>query len=1020
MQLRGSLGTYVLAPQPMKAGGEGEIYEVQGHSDLVVKLYKPNILSRELEEKLTYMRNNPPSQSIMNQIAWPIDILRDAYGKFVGFTMPKLSIDADLKSVYVYPEKPDLPISYEHRVILALNICIVIAEVHKAGYVFGDFNPLNIGVNLTTGHVAFMDTDSYHITDRSSGKVYRCGVCLDGYVAPELILQCKGTDFSNAPLPTFTQETDRFALAIHIYKLLMNGYTPFNGIKEGASASTASPGVGNFAIERDNYCFKPGNKPQSVATPDMSSLSPDIQYLFKKTFINGVNNPSQRATAEEWLDALKEYKNELVQCKQNPRHFYYRSNAQCPYCAADARYHQSLAGATSTPRPNPVSQPVQLNFTNPVNQTNTSNGGYGTTRVQPQPQQQQQPQSKPFNWKRLLLWIFFFPFMAVAKIFKSNMGLLGKLFLSYIVIAVFFSFAGTAYNVWYSNYQQKRAEDGIKSDANTDGNFQFVSKDNGYEVAVIGKKKDKLEDVVQIPSEYKGEKVVAIAENGFADCTNVKAFIVPDTVTTIGAGAFEGCDNLTSITLPFIGNTEDAVEEKAVLGYIFGFEMINTGMDLDYNNGFYNVKPVDIPGETWQYSYRHQFSRDEYYYYIPDSLAEVIITRQTNIPIAAFNGCKNLVTIRYESAPEDKITVGDAAFQNCVKLQFGDDGKTLELGNKVTEIGAYAYANCKNITNVTVSDMVRNIGVGAFKGCDNLESLTLPFIGNSETAENEAAVLGYIFGYEMINTGMDLDYNNGFYNVKPMDIPGETWQYTYRHQFSRDEYYYYIPDSLTEVTITKQTAIPTAAFNGCTNLTTIRYEETPEERITVGDAAFQNCINLRFGEDGSTLELGMDVEGIGAYAYANCKNLTTVKISNMVRNIGVGAFKGCDNLESLTLPFVGASETATEKEAVLGFVFGYDRINTGKDLDYNTGFYNVKPVDMPGQTWQYSYRHQFSLDDFYYNVPDSLDEVIITKQTEIPTAAFNGCENLSKVVIPKGSTKGEAAFQGCDAEVVEE
>jgi len=46
MQLRGSLGTYVLAPQPMKAGGEGEIYEVQGHSDLVVKLYKPNILSR--------------------------------------------------------------------------------------------------------------------------------------------------------------------------------------------------------------------------------------------------------------------------------------------------------------------------------------------------------------------------------------------------------------------------------------------------------------------------------------------------------------------------------------------------------------------------------------------------------------------------------------------------------------------------------------------------------------------------------------------------------------------------------------------------------------------------------------------------------------------------------------------------------------------------------------------------------------------------------------------------------------
>lgn len=36
--------------------------------------------------------------------------------------------------------------------------------------------------------------------------------------------------YEKTPLDTFTKETDYFALAIHIFKLLNNGFTPFNGI----------------------------------------------------------------------------------------------------------------------------------------------------------------------------------------------------------------------------------------------------------------------------------------------------------------------------------------------------------------------------------------------------------------------------------------------------------------------------------------------------------------------------------------------------------------------------------------------------------------------------------------------------------------------------------------------------------------------------------------------------------------------------------------------------------------------
>ena len=70
------------------------------------------------------------------------------------------------------------------------------------------------------------------------------------------------------------------------FKLLMNGYSPFNGIDSKLTVSQASPGLGDVAVERDNYCFKAGFKPQSVATPPLESLRNiyricSIRRLFK-------------------------------------------------------------------------------------------------------------------------------------------------------------------------------------------------------------------------------------------------------------------------------------------------------------------------------------------------------------------------------------------------------------------------------------------------------------------------------------------------------------------------------------------------------------------------------------------------------------------------------------------------------------------------------------------------------------------------------------------------------------------
>ena len=225
MTMTGMHGTtYRLDPTPIGSGGEGEIHSVNG-MDYIAKIYKSGVLTRELEQKLKIMIERPPNQTVLSQVAWPLDLVFEN-GGCRGFVMPKLKITDELGEIYKYP--PMLPISAHNKVNVAQNICVVISEVHKAGYVFGDFNPRNIGLDINTGLVSFLDTDSYHVVDSAYSKTYRCNVCAPGYAAPELLEKISDyladnpaaskNAYAMTPLPTFTKETDNFALAIHIFK----------------------------------------------------------------------------------------------------------------------------------------------------------------------------------------------------------------------------------------------------------------------------------------------------------------------------------------------------------------------------------------------------------------------------------------------------------------------------------------------------------------------------------------------------------------------------------------------------------------------------------------------------------------------------------------------------------------------------------------------------------------------------------------------------------------------------------
>ncbi|MCL2322439.1 MAG: hypothetical protein FWC47_10120 [Oscillospiraceae bacterium] len=345
----GLYGTkYQIDSKPFKSGGEGDIYHILNiKNKSIAKIYhgdKPNL---DLENKIKFMVNNPPNAKVLDQVAWPLDVLYDSKKQFCGFVMPGLNINAELRDIYQYPPRDSF--SLKQKVIIAENICAVITAIHKADFIFGDFNPSNIGVNTNTGKVAFLDTDTYHVTDTFSNEVYRCNVCADGYAAPELLEACADYAakhpedskelYAKVPLPTFTKETDNFALAIHIFKLLMNSFTPFSGIIETISPSKASPSIGNTAIRKNEYCFRPGYKPLSVAIPPLDVLPKEIADLFTRAFlVIDEIKPKQRPSSVEWFDALNRYENNMVDCKENALHQYDKKNKTCPFCEADKRY----------------------------------------------------------------------------------------------------------------------------------------------------------------------------------------------------------------------------------------------------------------------------------------------------------------------------------------------------------------------------------------------------------------------------------------------------------------------------------------------------------------------------------------------------------------------------------------------------------------------------------------------------------------------------------------------------------
>ena len=175
-------------------------------------------------------------------------------------------------------------------------------------------------------------------------------------------------------------------------------------------------------------------------------------------------------------------------------------------------------------------------------------------------------------------------------------------------------------------------------------------------------------------------------------CANT---IIPNSVTSIGNGAFYGCSSLTSVT---IGSGVTSIGY-----YAFSYCSSLTSISIDANNTIYdsrnncNAIIKTITNEL-----------------ITGCANTIIPNSVTSIGWGAFLGCRSLTSV---TIPNSVTSIGYGAFWGCSGLA------SITIPNSVKSIGGSAFYGCSGLTSITISNSVTSIGWSAFAFCSNLTEM---------------------------------------------------------------------------------------------------------------------------------------------------------------------------------------------------------------------------------------------------------------------------------------------------------
>jgi DNA-binding helix-hairpin-helix protein with protein kinase domain len=350
---------------PYAGGGEADHYAAQGHPSLSNKIYKAKYRTPERETKIGLQcRIASPDP----RLVWPRGRVYDRpRGAFLGVEMERIRGRQVTLADILTPKARAfhrIRLTLVERLLIGAEVADITHSVHQTpNFVIGDLNDGNWLIEITPdGHLAYpmsihgIDCDSYQITARdprtSRPRTFTADVAVEQFRAPEI----QGINLRGV---TRTGEEDNFALAC-ILLTLIKGAHPFTAL---STAPGARPQRLGEWIRNGWFPHAParplptGWKPVDAGVP-FASLPRHVRDLAIRTFRDGHQNHSARATAAEWRDALRLWAEALDRRALQQGNWFWSAfstldayRALRPYIMAFSRKKATVIDWLSTSRP---------------------------------------------------------------------------------------------------------------------------------------------------------------------------------------------------------------------------------------------------------------------------------------------------------------------------------------------------------------------------------------------------------------------------------------------------------------------------------------------------------------------------------------------------------------------------------------------------------------------------------------------------------------------------------------------